>query len=163
MVDSSILITTFIGMIGVVIGAIISNYFNQRIMSKSARRELVFKKKTEYFEGITETLKNNIILYKNSIKEYGKTGKIRKIPNTLKKNRKKFEMKNSEIYLDTGTISKKIRQFVTNENNIFKSFQNLPSKEEEENLIRLIKQSIKNLEIISNSLILHMRKEIEKS
>ena len=164
MVDSSILITTLIGMLGVVVGAIISNYFNQRIAAKSARRGLVFNKKIEYFEGIIETIKNNLKLYRNSLKEYEKKRKTKKIIENMKKNRKKFEIKNSEIYLDTRIISRKIKQFVINENNIFKSFENIEkNNEDKETLVKLIKESIKNLERISNSLVDYMRAEIEKS
>ena len=151
-------------MFGVVIGAIISNYFNQKIAAKSARRGLVFNKKIEYFEDITETLKNNLKLYRNSIKEYEKTRKAKKILEKLKAGRKKFDIKNSQIYLDTRSISKKIKQFVINENNIFKSFENVEkNNEDKEILIKLAKNSMKNLEKISNSLVDYMRAEIEKS
>jgi hypothetical protein len=164
MVDSSILITTLIGMLGVVIGAIISNYFNQKIAAKSARRGLIFNKKIEYFESIIETLRNNLRLYRNSLKEYKKTRKAKKILKKMKADRKKFDVKNSQIYLDTRTISKKIRQFVLNEKTIFKSFENLSkNKEDKEILIKIIKENIKNLEKISNSLVDYMRNEIEKS
>jgi len=53
MVDvSSAFITTSIGMMGVVFGAILSNYVNSRVAMKNSRRDIIFKKKLEYFESI---------------------------------------------------------------------------------------------------------------
>jgi len=125
---SSLVVSSLTGVFGVVIGAVISNYFNQKIARQSTRKDLIFRKKIDYFEKILESVSKNTELYKNSIKsiERGYKNKdIKNILNNLKSNRKKFEIMNSPLYLDIGRISFKISQFVSKEKIIFLYFEKL--------------------------------------
>jgi len=162
---SSALTTTMIGMLGVVTGAIISNYVNQKIAAKSVRRDIVFKKKIEYFEKIVECLNFNTKLYESSIKQAVKNSgisQITKIIANLKKNRKKFIVTAIPLYLDISPISKRIRYFVSIEKRIFHSFEMMKNPEEEEQIIENIRHAVKLLDSIGEKIILEMRKELNR-
>jgi len=162
---STALTTTMIGMLGVVIGAIVSNYVNQKIAAKSVRRDIIFRKKIEYFEKIVECINLNKKLYENSIKQAIKNSskpQISKIIDSLKKNRKKFTITTIPLYLDISLISKRIRYFVSIEKKIFHSFEMLKEPEEHEVTIQNIRQAIKLLESIGEKIILDMRKELNR-
>lgn len=141
---SSLVVSSLTGVFGVVIGAVISNYLNQKIARQSTRKDLIFKKKIEYFEKILECISKNTELYKNSIKriEKGYEKKdILDILNHLRSNRKKFEIMNSPLYLDISKISFKIRQFVTREKIIFLYFEKLQDE------VLTKEEAVKNLNI----------------
>ena len=162
---SSALVTTMIGMLGVVIGAIISNYVNQKIAAKSVRRDIIFRKKIEYFEKIVESINLNKKLYENSIKQAIKNSskpQILKIIDSLKKNRKKFTITTIPLYLDISLISKRIKYFVSIEKKIFQFFELLKEPEEHEVTIQNIRQAINLLEAIGEKIILEMRKELNR-
>jgi len=162
---SSALVTTMIGMLGVVTGAIISNYVNQRIAAKSVRRDIVFKKKIEYFEKIVESINFNRKMYesalKQAVKDSGKS-QISKIISDLKKNRKKFILTSIPLYLDVTLISKRIRYFVSIEKKIFHSFEMMKDSDEQEEIIDNIRHAVKLLESIGEKMIIEMRKELKR-
>jgi len=162
---SSALVTTMIGMLGVVIGAIISNYVNQKIAAKSVRRDIIFRKKIEYFEKIVECINSNAKLYESAIKQAVKnSGKahISKIISDLKKNRKKFIVTAIPLYLDISIISKRIRYFVSIEKKIFHSFEMMKNSEEQDEIIENIRHAVKLLDSIGEKIILEMRKELNR-
>ncbi|MBP7708344.1 hypothetical protein KA107_01555 [Candidatus Pacearchaeota archaeon] len=167
MVDvTSALTTTMIGMLGVVLGAIVSNYVNQRIALKSGRRDIIFKKKMAYFEGIVKCIEENTKLYLNSIRETEKkTDKrtINKIVKKLKANRKRFNAETSPLYIDTRIFSKQIRSFVSIEKIIFSAFEHLTTMpEEKEEIIKSLKVNIDILTKKGNELISEMREYLLK-
>ncbi len=163
---SSIFATTMIGMIGVVLGAIVSNYVNQRIALKSGRRDIIFKKKMSYFEGIVKCIEDNTKLYLNSIREIEKKTKrkiVLKLLKKLKENRKKFNAETSPLYIDTRIFSKQIKSFVSTEKIIFAAFENLEKMPEERiNILKSLKVNIKILIKKGNTLISEMREYLLK-
>ena len=165
MVLPSALTTTMIGMLGVVTGAIISNYVNQKIAAKSVRRDIIFRKKIEYFEKIVECINLNKKLYETSLKQAIKKpseSQISRIIADLKKNRKKFTITTIPLYLDISVISRKIRYFVSIEKKIFQLFEILKESKEDEETIKSIRQAIKLLGLIGEKIILEMRKELNR-
>ena len=161
MVDSSILITTLIGMLGVVIGAIISNYFNQRIARQAARKEIIFRKRIEYFEKIVECIEKNTKLYESAIKELVKNtskSSASRILQKMKKERKKFDIMTSPLYLDTRPISKMIRHFVNIEKRIFLYFET----NTEEDKIKGLKENYKQLRRVGDRIIFELRTNLLK-
>jgi len=160
---SSVVLSTFIGMFGVVIGAIISNYFNQKIARQSAIKDLIFKKRVEYFEKLLECAEKNIELYKNSIRELEKNSdkkSINKIISKMKKDRRKFEKMNSQLYLDIKKISAMIKSFVETEKSIFfnlEQFENFPDKKKK---IYELNICLLKLEKITDGLIIILRKKL---
>ena len=94
MVDlSSALITTITGIMGVAVGASISNYVNQKIARQSAKKDIILKKKIEYFEKVVAVIGNNTQMYRKFIKKAEKIKskkEVTSILGELKNNRKKF-------------------------------------------------------------------------
>lgn len=158
---SSALTTTLIGMMGIVIGAIISNYFNQKIARQAARKEIMFRKRIEYFERIVESVEKNTKLYESAIKEFtknsGKSSKER-ILKRIKKERLKFDIMTSPLYLDTRPISKMIRNFVNIEKRIFLYFE----ANTDEDKIKGLKENYKQLRIIGDKIIFELRTNLLK-
>src|SRR3989344_7766059 len=146
---SSAVLTTLIGMLGVVIGAIISNYFNNKIAAKSARRDMIFRKKTEYFEKTVECIEKNIKIYKNSAREAEKNAKkeeINRIIHKLRENRAKFDVMASRLYVNSENMAGMIKKFVNIEKMIFLYFEKLKEKEDEAEALRSIRNSLKELD-----------------
>lgn len=165
MVDiSSAMVTTLMGMLGVVIGAILSNYVNQKIARQVAKKDIVFKKKIDYFEKIVDTISKNTKLYKNSINRLGLIKNKRDIANiytTLKKDRRKFEVMNGPLYMDTHFISVEIRKFVAIEKIIFRSFDRMQCDESSvDELGKDLKLHFKQLETIGSKLIVFLRQDL---
>ena len=165
MVDfSSAIVTTFTGLIGVVIGAILSNYVNQKIARQAAKKDVVFKKKIEYFENIVRSVGTNIKLYRKSIKQLEaqkNKANIKKILKNLKQSRLKFEMLTSPLYMDPRRISIEIKKFVGVEKIIFKCFERMQAKEDSiEELTKNVKISFKRLQELGNSLTIFLRNEL---
>ena len=148
-------------MLGVVIGAIISNYFNQRIARQAARKEIMFRKRIEYFEKIVECIEKNTKLYESSIKELAKTaGKSStgRILQRMKKERKRFDIMTSPLYLDTRPISKMIKHFVNIEKRIFLFFE----ADAGEDKIKGLKENYKQLRKIGDKIIFELRTNLLK-
>jgi len=161
---SSVILSTFVGMFGVVIGAIISNYFNQKIARQSAIKDLIFKKRVEYFEKVLDCIEKNIVLYKNSIRALEKNNEEKipkKILNKMKKERKKFEIMNSPLYMDIRPISEKIKNFVRIEKDIFSYFENLEIKKNyEKKFATILNSKLLELRKISDEIIYIFRKKL---
>jgi hypothetical protein len=165
MVDlSSAVVSTMTGMTGVVIGAIISNYVNQKIARQAAKKDIVFKKKIEYFEKIVNSIGKNIKLYRNAIRQLEtkkNKSEIKKVLKTLKENRQKFEMTTSPLYMDTRVISSEIKKFVEIEKMIFKCMEIMNSENNfPQDALRKMKLKFKEIQIIGNKLTLILRKKL---
>jgi hypothetical protein len=158
--------TTLIGMMGVVMGAIVSNYFNTRLTLRNSRRDIIFKKKLEYFEGIIKCIENNTKLYLNSLREAEKKlnpETIQKIIKELKEKRRKFDANTSPLYIDTRILSQKIKTFVNIEKKIFYSFEKIIEPESNKNeLVKSIKDDITILTKKGDELIFEMRTMLHK-
>ena len=162
---SSAVLTTMIGMLGVIVGAVISNYFNQRIVRKSARKDIIFKKKMEYFEKVVNCVEKNTELYSNYTKSIEKNTKNpKKVLDKVKRERQNFDIMTSPLYLDVKPISNRIKQFVNSEKKAFLYFERLKNSkgEEREEIIRGLKINQKELEIIGERIIQQLRNELSK-
>lgn len=161
-----ILTTTLIGMMGVVLGAIVSNYINSKVAMNNSRRDIIFRKKLEYFERIIEAIEFNTKIYKYSLRIVEKKTDKKTIESTikkLKKERKHFEAKTSPLYLDTRLFAESIKSFVAIEKIIFMSFENLlKHSEEKEQTIESLRKNIKLLIHAGNSLIFQMRENLTR-
>jgi predicted esterase YcpF (UPF0227 family) len=161
---SSALITTLTGMVGVIIGATINNYFNHKIARQSAKKDIIFKKEIEYFERIVDTIEKNIELYKRSIKRLEKnyTKKdVSRVFEELKKDRKKFEIMTSPLYLDIRQISSRIRNFVAIEKLIFAYLDKMrDSNYSKSELSIALNLNLIELQKVGNSIILLLREHL---
>jgi len=160
---SSVVLSTFIGMFGVIIGAVISNYFNQKIARQSAIKDLIFKKRVEYFEKLLECAGKNIELYKNSIRALEKNSDkktLDKIVSKMKKERRKFDKMNSPLYLDIRKISAKIRRFVDIEKSIFFDLERFENFSDKDKKISDLNLCLVELKKITEELISILRKKL---
>jgi len=160
------IVTTLTGVLGVVVGATISNYVNQKIARQSAKKDIILRKKIEYFEKVVDSIGNNIQLYRKFIK---KAEKIRTkkeaadILSELKKSRKKFELMAGPLYLDTRPISLRIKQFTDIEKTIFEYFGKISQPNyQKEDILHALKISLSDLEKVGNSLIFGFRENLLK-
>lgn len=156
--------TTLIGMFGVVIGAAISNYVNQRIAAKSARRDLLFKKKVDYFDRTVACIEHNLKLYttwRRKMETKASREAIEKALKTLKKERAKFDINTSALYLDVSVFSHDIKRFVALEKQIFALFERLQS-EDLEHILDTLRQTLHLLEQTGTLIIKKMRKELTR-
>lgn len=121
---SSTIVTIFTGLIGVLCGAAVGSYFNL----KSARKDMLFKRKLEYFEKLSQDMEENFRLYKKAILPLSQSAKKQEIENQfaeLKKNRKSFLIRASPLYFDIDKITERITDFTNVEKQIFQLFENL--------------------------------------
>src|SRR3989338_51547 len=83
-----------IGVIGIFIGALASAYINNKLNAKKSKEEFIFKKKTEYFEKIIESLENNLKIYRNLTGKVSDSSKkeIVQMNKRLKDERKNFKI-----------------------------------------------------------------------
>lgn len=161
---SAALTTTMIGMMGVVLGAILSNYVNSKVALNNSRKDILFKKKLEYFENIIQAIEKNTKLYRYSLREIERKSNKKKAASIIKKlkhERKSFDAKTSPLYVDTRLFSDKIRYFVSIEKIIFSSFEELTKRDDE--WLQPIENLRKNIKILihsGNELIFQMRKNL---
>lgn len=159
---TSAVTTTLIGMLGVVVGAAISNYVNQMIAAKSARRDLLFKKKVEYFDRVVHVIEHNLKLYtmwRRKLESKASRALIEKALKTLKKKRAHFGISTSALYLDVEVFSRDIKQFVAYEKQIFALISEL-KRDDYERVMDTLRRSIRNLENAGNSIIYKMRRSL---
>lgn len=162
---TSAVTTTLIGMMGVVVGAAISNYVNQRIAAKSARRDLLFKKKVDYFDRIVACIEHNLKLYtiwKRKMETKASLTSIDQALKALKKNRARFDISTSALYLDVSVFSHDIKRFVALEKQIFALFERLKN-EDLEIILDTLRQTVHALEQTGNVIIKKMRRELTRS
>lgn len=161
---SSALITTLTGMVGVIIGATINNYFNHKIARQAAKKDIIFKKEIEYFERIVDTIEKNIELYKKSIKRLEKnyTKKdITQVFENLKKDRKKFEIMTSPLYLDIRPISARIKNFVAIEKLIFAYLDKMRDSTYSKSELNIaLNINLVELQKVGNAIILLLREHL---
>ena len=125
---NSSLLTIATALIGILCGAAVSSYFNL----KSARKDLIFKRKLEYFEKLSKDLEENLRLHKNvimSLSESSKTKEIEAKLIELKQKRKSFLINSSPLYFKTNRMTERITFFVNTEKEIFSLIEILKSKE----------------------------------
>lgn len=165
MVDlSSAVTTTFIGMFGVAIGAIISNYVNQRIAARSARRELFFKKKVDYFDRTVTCIEKNVKLYtllKKKLESKVTPLLVANALKTLKKERTKFDPLSSALYFDIQMFSRDIKHFVALEKQLFALFGRLTPENQEE-IFSSLRHILHHLETTGQSIIIKMRNSLNR-
>ena len=155
-------ITVLTGLIGVLCGTSISSYFNL----KSARKDLIFKRKLEYFEKLARDLEENFRLYKKpalSITNKTKKSKIKQALEELRKNRKNFLIAASPLYFDVDKMTPRVTYFVNIEKNIFSLLEKLITEESalsKEKLILELQGSLPRLDRAKQLVILAMRQEL---
>lgn len=167
-INTSVL-TIFVGMLGIILGTLIAPFLNHQLNLKYNRRDLMFKKKLEYFESLTSAIEENIRLYTGCLKEAerAKSEKaIEKIIERLKEGRKKFHVLSSPLYFNIKLLTQKIKIFVRFEQNIFYGLQKLKQEikvpEYKKRVIQIIKDQITQLEQAGNNAIFEMKKQLDK-
>ena len=163
---SSAIVSTFTGLIGVIIGAIVNNYFTHKIARQAAKKDIIFKKEIEYFEKIVVTIENNKALYRKSLKKLEASSSKKeflKILENLKKSRQKFQVMTSSLYLDIRPITFKIKQFVAIEKIIFSYFDKLNnSTYSKQELIIGLNLKLIEMNKVGDSLITLLREHLKK-
>ena len=159
--------TALSGMIGVLIGASLGPVVNNHLLAKYGKRDLIFKRKLDYFEKILDTIEKNTRLYKQEIRklESSKDCKeIKKFVERLKVERKNFLVMSSPLYFDVKSISEKIISFVKIEKDIFNRISCLDkiSEKEKEVLIMQLKRMLIILEKRGSEILFEMKKELKK-
>lgn len=150
--------------IGIAVGTLVSPKINQRINMEHNRKDLIFKKKLEYFEKIAETIEENRRMYHQIIGriECSKNNKeTNEIIAELKQARKNFLIKSSPLYFDTRSLSEKIVNFVRIEKEIFSELEKIKESEREK-IIGQLKENMKKLNMKANEIICEMKKELSR-
>ncbi|MFA5173986.1 MAG: hypothetical protein WC438_02280 [Candidatus Pacearchaeota archaeon] len=153
---STTAITAIVGILGIVFGTFLSPYLNHLLNLKNTRRDLMFKRKLEYFEHLSEKLEQNIRMYRNAISDIETAKKNNQIISKLKENRKCYLILASPLYFNINNLSMKINQFVDIEKNIFKSI----SKQKDKIEIQELKHYMERLINSRNEVLKEMRKEL---
>lgn len=157
-------LTSIMAILGMVVGTLVSPKINQKVNAEHNKKDLIFRKKLEYFEKIAETIEENKRMYQQIIGkiECSKNNKeTNKIIEELKQTRKNFLMKSSPLYFDTQRLSEKIKDFVRIEKEIFREIE-LIEKDKEEEAIEKLKENIKKLNQKANEIICEMKKELSR-
>ncbi len=165
MATNPAVLTAVVGMTGVILGTFLGPYLNHRLNLKYNRRDLIFKKKLEYFERVTSSIEENTKLYRKAVGTVikSKDPKIDKIIENLKSGRKRFLVMSSPLYFDVKNMSKKITDFVSVENKIFLEFEDLEKGKRNKSIVlESLDYKIKRLISIGNDIINEMRKELAK-
>lgn len=160
-------LTAMIMVLGIIVGSLISPRIQQKVGKEYNRKDLIFKKKLEYFEGIIETIEKNKRVYHNIILrlESPKTNaQVGKSIEELKKERKKFFVMASQLYFDTKVFSEKIVQFVKIEKEIFNKISRLKkaNKKEKNEIIEGLKNDLGNLNKKGFEILYEMKKELAR-
>lgn len=158
---NSSLLTIATALIGILCGAAVSSYFNL----KSARKDLIFKRKLEYFEKLSKDLEENLRLHKKvilSLSEYSKTKEIEASVLELKQKRKSFLMNSSPLYFETSKMTERIISFVNTEKEIFLLIESLQDKNKSSRATTLfnLEEALQKLHKSSKYAILEMRHEL---
>jgi len=167
MTELSQLIPTLSGIAGVLIGASIGPLINHQLTTRYSKKDLIFKRKLDYFEKVLETIEKNTKLYKQQIRklEASKDSKeIKKIVEEMKKERKHFFVMSSPLYFDVTKISKAIIHFVKIEKDIFNRISTLEkiNEKEKEILVSQLKTMQVILEKRGSEILFEMKKELKK-
>jgi len=166
MVINTNILTVIVGMLGIVLGTLLSPFLNHRLSQEYKRKEILFTKKLEYFENLTKTIEENLRMYKINYKLFEeKKKKAEEIMENLKKQRKRFSILSSPLYTDAKKISKTINLFVRGEKAIFFEFRKLnmvKKTEQEKAVLNEINKKLIKLETLGESAIFEMKKELKK-
>ena len=157
-------LTAIMAVLGMVVGTLVSPRVNQKVNAEHNKKDLIFKKKLEYFEKIAEIIEENKRMYHQIIGriECSKNNKeTAKIVEELKQSRKNFLMKSSPLYFDTRILSDKIVNFVRIEKEIFQEIEQIEQDKKEE-IIEQLKENIKKLNMKANEIICEMKKELSR-
>jgi hypothetical protein len=165
---SSGALTTIVGLAGVMIGTLIGPYINHKLTIKNTKKDIIFKRKLEYFEKLAENIEKNIRTYRNSIKGAEnnlKKPQLKKIYQRLKKERKNFLIMASPLYFNIRGLSERIISFVEVEKEIFKNFEklsNFKDKKQAQEIIFDLNDRLKRLIALGNRAVYEMKKELHK-
>ncbi len=164
---SSGILTTIAGFIGVLVGTLIGPYINHRLGLRSGRKDIIFKRKLEYFEKMAENIEKNLRNYRNALREAesaSKKSQLKSIHEKLKEERKNFLILASPLYFNVNGLSQKIVAFVEVEKEIFKEFEKLPeeSKKKQEESLEIIRDKLKKLTMLGNEAVFQMKRELGK-
>ncbi len=155
------ILTPFAGLLGVIVGAVISQYFNHKLGSKTSRGDIIFKRKLEYFEGIAEKLESNIKMHKNSVNALKSAKSKKEISSlllTMKNSRKNFAIMASPLYLNIRELSEKIICFVDTEKEIFGKFEEIKKQNKaDKKEIEILEKKIEILRQCANQILAEMR------
>jgi len=157
-------LTAVVMLLGILVGTLITPKINQKVNTEHNRKDLIFKKKLEYFEKIAEIIEENRRMYQQTVGKltYAKNKiEIKKIVEELKQTRKKFLMKSSPLYFDTRILSEKIMNFVRIEKNIFYEVEKIDNNQDE--VLENLKENVKRLNSKSNEIICEMKRELSKN
>jgi len=154
------ILTAIMGLIGVLLGALIGPFTNHQLGIRYNKRDLLFKRKLEYFEKVVETMEKNKRMYQNVILrlEDSDIKQKKQILEELKQNRINFFIMASPLYFNTQKFSDKIIDFVDIEKDIFESISNIKKAEEINNL----KRKLEDLNRKTYEIILEMKKELAR-
>lgn len=158
-------LTALVMLLGILVGTLISPRIQHSIGKEYNQRDLIFRKKLEFFEKIVETIERNKKLYYNlihKIENLKKGSEINKILEELKENRKKFFIGSSPLYFNTKIFSEKIIHFVKIEKDIFNKISLLKEadKEAKERIIKQLKNDFRSLNEKEMEILYEIRKEI---
>jgi 2-hydroxy-3-keto-5-methylthiopentenyl-1-phosphate phosphatase len=165
MIDLLSNLTAIIMLIGILVGALISPRVSHKIGTEHSRKDLIFRKKLEYFEHLLEAIETNIRLYKQTIKkiEISESDKeLRKLVAELKENRKHFLIMSSPLYFDIRKISEKIIRFVRVEKEIFNRASLIEKSKDRKIALEELKKILILLNKRGNDILLEMRKELAR-
>lgn len=168
---SATVITIIAGLVTLLCGAAAGSYFNM----KSSRKDILFKRKLEYFEKLSQDLEKNVRLHKKEVMSLSQSSKKKEFQNALtelKKNRKNFFIMASPLYFNINPITGRIISFVEIEKEIFASLENLiksknkngkaNNSSEKENALLELNETIHKLGLAGRAIILEMRAELHK-
>jgi len=162
---SSAFITTITGLIGVVIGASISNYVNHQIARQTSKKDTLFKKRLEYFEKIVDTVIKNTQMYTKALKRLESSPnkkQIKEILRNIKEERMKFEIMSSPLYFDTRVISNLINDFVNIEKEVFLDLEKIYKQGISEELVSALKEILSRLNKAGYKIIIDLRTDVSK-
>lgn len=166
MFDITPYLTAIIMLLGIIVGTIISPRVSHRIGTEHSRKDLIFKRKLEYFEKIIETMEKNRKMYVNAIFKLEDTltnSQTNKIIGEIKKERINFLKMASPLYFNTQNFSEKIIYFVRIEKDIFNLISELKeNKDKKENIIERLKENLEKLDKKGNEILIEMKKELAK-
>jgi predicted CopG family antitoxin len=160
-------ITAIIALLGIVLGTLIAPRVNHNLGEQYNRKDLLFKRKLEYFENVLDTIEKNKKTYHQVIGRLENTPdnkEVEKIISGLKKERQNFRIMASPLYFDTRILSEKIIRFVRVEKEIFNRISALENKDKKEFpvLVEQLNNILRMLNKRGSEIISEMKKELAK-
>jgi len=160
-------ITALVMLLGILVGTIISPRIQHKMGIRSGRKDVLFRKKLEYFEKILETIEKNKRMYDYAIKRTESASnkkELSEVISQLKQNRKNFFILASPLYFNTEKFALSIMRFVRIEKAIFNRFSALLEKDKKDMpvLISQLKEYFKVLIKRGDEIIFEMRKELSR-